>query len=110
MVLPDQEQKYFFAICLGRIKLLKEDGKRGKKMDDIMVGFISKVQEFLQTILPLSPFRPYIDKINLTGYMGYINYFIPVGIMVDILGAWITCMGLFYLYSIIMRWAKIVGE
>lgn len=79
-------------------------------MDDIMVGFISKVQEFLQTILPVSPFRPYIDALKVSEYMAYINYFVPVGTMVDILGAWITCMGLFYMYSVIMRWAKIVGE
>jgi hypothetical protein len=62
--------------------------------------------------LPDSPFREPIENIqNSLGseLLGYINYFLPVAEMITIIAAWLVCIGLYYLASIIMRWAKAVS-
>lgn len=71
----------------------------------IINGFIN----FLTSVLPLSPFRRFIDACDSIPWLGYLNYFVPIGTFISILTAWVTCMVLFYLYSVLMRWIKVIG-
>ena len=43
-------------------------------------------------------------------YLGYLNWFLPVASFIKIGLAWLTCIGLFYLYSVAMRWVKLIGD
>lgn len=75
--------------------------------------FLQLIQKFGQTILnalPLSPFDSFIQGIGNIDYLGYLNWFIPVGTFIKILLAWVTAIGVFYIYSIIMRWVKMIGD
>lgn len=75
-----------------------------------IVEFINSVIENISNILPVSPFAPYIRQLESVPWIGIVNYFVPIGAMLDILLAWVTALGVFYVYSIILRWIKVVGE
>lgn len=75
-----------------------------------IVNMINGVVENLSNILPVSPFRPYIEQLSQVPWIGILNYFVPVGVFLDILFAWASALGIFYVYSIILRWVKVVGE
>ena len=41
-------------------------------------------------------------------YLGYLNYFVPVGTCLKIGTAWLAAIALFYLYSVLARWIKLI--
>ena len=65
-------------------------------------------------LLPISPFQRFIagwDGIEvIQDYLGYINWFIPVSTLLDIMAAWLVCIATFYGVQAILRWIKIVGD
>ena len=54
------------------------------------------------------PFSDYIDKLEQLPYLGYLNYFVPVGTCLKIGAAWLSAIALFYLYSVVARWIKLI--
>ena len=66
--------------------------------------------EKLLQLLPLSPFTQFIDQFRNLPFLGYLNWFFPVGDCLGVMAAWLTAVGLFYLYSILMRWLKVIGD
>lgn len=69
----------------------------------------------LLTVLPQSPLAGFwVDlaignhPIIATG-LGWLNWFIPVRQILQITAAWLLAVGLYYIYSIIMRWLKVIG-
>ena len=71
--------------------------------------FEAFAQKLLQ-LLPLSPFTQFIDQFRNLPFLGYLNWFFPVGDCLKVMAAWLTAVGLFYLYSILMRWLKVIGD
>ena len=69
-----------------------------------------KFSEALMQVLPISPFQQYIDQFRSLPYLGWLNWFFPVGACLTVMAAWLVAVGLFYLYSILMRWLKIIGD
>lgn len=41
-------------------------------------------------------------------YLGYLNYFVPVRTFLKIGTAWLAAIALFYLYSVLARWIKLI--
>ena len=78
-----------------------------------MISFMSELlnyfAEFLKSVLPLSPFKSYISALESMPYLGYLNYFIPISAFIAIGQAWLIAIGMYYLYSIILRWIKAIG-
>ena len=66
--------------------------------------------DFIYTVLPLSPFQQYIQLFRELPYLGWLNWFFPVGDCLVVMLAWLGAVGLFYLYSIVMRWLKVIGD
>lgn len=62
-----------------------------------MFALIKLVISVLYGILPNSPFRPYIDKLGGFNFLGYLNWVIPFDACVDITGAWV--IGIFIYYN-----------
>ena len=60
-------------------------------------------------VLPLSPFRQFIDWFADVPYLGYLNWFLPIGAFVKIGTAWLVAIGSFYIYSIVLRWIKAIS-
>ena len=77
---------------------------------DMMSGIFSAFAESLQKVLPLSPFQQYIQLFKELPYLGWLNWFFPVGDCLVVMLAWLGAVGLFYLYSIVMRWLKVIGD
>lgn len=73
-------------------------------MMEVAKGLLDKVI----SVLPTSPFSAYLDKFTSMPYLKYINYFIPISDFIAIGEAWLVAVGLFYLYSIILRWIRAI--
>lgn len=69
---------------------------------------ITKFLNWVLSVLPTSPFVAVLDAIESISFLGYLNYFIPVSTFVGIGEVWLTAVGLFYLYSIILRWIRAI--
>lgn len=59
-------------------------------------------------LLPQSPFKAFIDEIGEHEWLGYINWLIPIDKFIVIGESWLVAVGLFYLVSVILRWAKAI--
>lgn len=80
-------------------------------LSGLFKGLLNVVALIAQTVmlfLPDSPFQ-LLDNTPIQPYLGYINWFIPVSQIVSIVAAWIFCVGIYYAYSIILRWVKAVN-
>lgn len=66
--------------------------------------------EKILNLLPLSPFQEFIDQFRSLPYLGWLNWFFPVGDCLTVMVVWLGAVGLFYLYSIVMRWLKMIGD
>ena len=77
---------------------------------ELLAGIFSAFAESLQKVLPLSPFQDFIQYFKELPYLGYLNWFFPVGDCLVVMLAWLGAVGLFYLYSILMRWLKVIGD
>lgn len=77
---------------------------------DMLSGLWDAFAAMLQTVLPLSPFQRWVSAAQGLPYIGWLNWFFPVGECLAVMAAWLTAVGVFYLYSIIMRWLKVIGD
>ncbi len=79
-----------------------------------MLAFFSEMMTAfaaaLAKVMPASPFQQWIDKFGNIPYLGYLNWFIPVAAFVKIGLAWLGCIAIFYIYSVAMRWVKLIGD
>lgn len=75
----------------------------------ISSAFNGLIQALLR-LLPASPFAPYVAQFASLPYLGYVNWFLPIGTMLHIMEAWLIAVGLFYAYSVVARWVKLIGD
>lgn len=73
---------------------------------DAFKGLISSIVQ----LLPASPFAPFLAQFAQLPYLGYLNWFIPVRGCLQVMAAWLTAVTLFYLYSVVARWVKLIGD
>lgn len=77
---------------------------------DWIFELIHNIGNALMKLLPRSPFSQFIANFTPPDYLGWLNWFFPVGQVLSILVIWLASISLFYLYSIIMRWVKMIGD
>ena len=77
-------------------------------MLDYMNEILDKFLDLVLSVLPLSPFTEIIEELASMPYLGYINWFIPIGKFIAIGTVWLTAIGVLYLYQIILRWIKAI--
>lgn len=77
---------------------------------DFLYKWVAEMGNKIISLLPTSPFRSFIDTWIPPDYLGWLNWFFPVSEILAILGVWLISIGTFYLYSIIMRWVKMIGD
>lgn len=61
-------------------------------------------------IFPTSPFV-ILDELSNTEIYDWIqmmNWFVPVSSFVAILEAWLSCVAVYYVYQIVLRWIKVI--
>lgn len=64
----------------------------------------------LVNALPVSPFAGYLDQFASLPALGYLNWFFPVRGCLTVMAAWLAAVTLFYLYSVVARWVKLIGD
>ncbi len=74
-----------------------------------MEEMLSGLADGLISLLPLSPFTEMIATLEQFPYLGMLNWFIPIAPMVGIAGGWLLAIGLYYAYSVIARWLKLIS-
>lgn len=62
------------------------------------------------SVLPKSPFAPYIAQFSNLPFLGYLNWFFPVRECVIVMAAWLGAVLLYYVYSVVARWIKLIGD
>lgn len=72
--------------------------------------FLTKMVNVFLALLPDCPFEGYISAIGDNDLLKYINWIIPVGDFVTIGLSWLVAIGVFYLYQVVLRWLKVVGD
>jgi hypothetical protein len=75
---------------------------------DTMTALLGKFLEWVLALLPTSPFTDVIDQLQALPYLGYLNWFVPIGTFIKIGSAWLGAITLFYMYSIILRWIRAI--
>ena len=74
-----------------------------------MQTMLDKFLDSLIKVLPVSPFMDFIDELDKLPYLNYLNWFVPVGTLIGIGSAWLVAIGVYYMYSILARWIKLIG-
>lgn len=77
-----------------------------------MINFIIKllgtVLNGILSILPNSPFS-LINNSSVSEYLGGLAWIVPFPQLITILETWLACILVYYTYSIIMRWIKVIA-
>lgn len=81
-------------------------------METVFNWITDKLDYILSTILVMLPDSPFADVIYdnpaVAEVLGYLNYFLPISEILVILTAWLTAISIFYVYQLILRWAKAI--
>lgn len=75
-------------------------------VNTIISGFCTLITWGLE-LLPLSPLA-YVGEFIDTQILSYINWFVPVKTILNILGVWCSAMAVYYMVSVALRWAKAI--
>lgn len=68
---------------------------------------IAALGVLLVSLLPTSPFQGLLSDM-VVPYLDSLNWVIPLGFMVNVLGLWIAAIALYYIVSIGLRWVKAI--
>lgn len=63
----------------------------------------------VMAFLPRSPFNMVLASIGNIPYLANLNWFFPVTECIAITEVWLSAVAIYYLYSAILRWIKVVG-
>lgn len=73
-------------------------------------NLFNKFSGFLEDVLPTSPFQQFIQSMPESKGFQWLNWLLPIGDMINVMSAWLGAIALFYIYSIILRWIKAIGD
>lgn len=74
-----------------------------------MKELLDKFLELLLSLFPLSPFTSVIEELSSLPYLGYINWFLPIGDFIKMGTLWLAAIAAYYAWSVIARWVKILS-
>lgn len=75
---------------------------------NLVLKKIESALHYFILLLPHSPFRAFMGEFQKLPYLEYINYFIPIGSIIAITQAWAMAIGVYYVYSVVLRWLKAI--
>lgn len=82
----------------------------GKIFDTIIKILLTlAIGGILIALLPSSPFADFVNTIGELPYLGYLNWFFPVGRCLSVLTVWGIAIGVYYGISWILRYLNIIG-
>lgn len=75
-----------------------------------IVALVTKLATALLSFFPRSPFTDFITSWVPPQWLGWLNWFFPVGRCLAIMALWLAAVTTFYLCSIVARWIKVIGD
>lgn len=72
---------------------------------EIFTTFFSWLIQFL----PKSPFQSVIASLGSIPYLAQLNWFLPVTEIIAVMQLWLVAVGLYYLYSAVMRFIGLIA-
>lgn len=83
----------------------------GQVVDTIVKIFLTiAIASIVIALLPASPFTGMIESLGEMPYLGYFNWFFPVGRILTTITAWAVCMGVYYGIAWILRQFDIISK
>lgn len=73
-----------------------------------VIWLFAKVLSLIFSILPNSPFLKLSNNFGISEYMPYLSWLLPIKFMIGILAVWLSAMSIYYIYSVVMRWIKLI--
>lgn len=83
-----------------------------EKILDWLNSLVDKFLNMLYSVLPASPLSGFISKVSGSIprlYIAYLNWFVPVKEILIVFAAFLSSLALYYIYSVVMRWIKLIG-
>lgn len=77
---------------------------------DTLTGLWNFFIEEVLSLLPLSPFREYLDYFEGLEYIGYLNWFFPFREILIVFEGWLGVVASYYIVSTGARWLKVIGD
>lgn len=77
-------------------------------MLDGISNIFGAIGEVIFSLLPDSPFTSFLDAMQTQDWLRWLNWLIPIGTFISIGTAWLTCVSVYYLYSMILRYIRAV--
>lgn len=76
---------------------------------NFVISALASVINLVLSVLPDSPFLDlnFFDS-DVFNYIPYLSYLFPLASMFATFSAWLVCMLVYYIYSIVMRWIKLM--
>lgn len=74
-----------------------------------VIWLFGKILNIVLSVLPNSPFiniNTYTKTTN--DFFGYLSWLIPIKEIIGITVLWLSCMLIYYIYSVVMRWIKLI--
>lgn len=68
----------------------------------------NKFWQAIINFLPSSPFKQFISMFDNIPFLAELNWFLPVSEMIVVLEVWLSVVVIYYMYSAIMRWIKLI--
>lgn len=75
-----------------------------------MKEILDKLLHAVLALFPMSPFLPVIQELGELPYLGYINWILPISDFIVIGLGWLTAIAAYYMYMVIARWVKLLGD
>lgn len=75
-----------------------------------LMGILNDALNYFFSFLPLSPFTSVINEIEEIPYLSYVTYFIPIDKILSVTLLWLGAIAVFYIYQIVLRWIKAIGD
>lgn len=72
-----------------------------------LMGNLMAALTWVIELLPNSPFQA-INNADVEGYLGTLNWFIPIDKIVAELELWLSAVIIYYAYQVILRWVRAV--
>lgn len=72
-----------------------------------IIKLLGGVISFIFRLLPDSPFK-LLDNSPIADFLPTLNYFLPISEIILSAETWLTCIGIYYLYQIVLRWIKAI--
>lgn len=73
-----------------------------------LANLVMKFFNGLLALLPQSPFSAFLEAMEKWEFLKTLNWIVPISTFISIGTAWLTAIGVYYAWSVVLRWIKAI--